>query len=249
MESFAAGDDFEEYFENVAASEERRRAGLFTVIFTADIADNIKGFEVTIPVFEDEERRLNEIEPPEKVAPLHADYLASRAEVLRLARAILSRLNGDPRRPNRGVQLRVPRTVQRYQTGIAGCANYRQSATSSCQRLSDLAVANGFDSLRCAEQSEIDGPLATVSSSSCEDRPTRGASSQKTRTQFINETDRLLHLFENDATFYVVELEPGETETRISSVGNLFRAEDESGECVGIYKSKFPQGRAQFTGE
>jgi len=215
------------------------------------IAGNIKYFDVLIPIFEEAGRRLSEIEPPEEVVSLHADYLTSPAEVLRVATAILSRLNEIFDGPVGEYSPAFEALASDPEIGIAGYTNYLQSAKSSCRRLSDLAVANGLDSLSCAEQSEIDdAPLSIVTSASCEDRPTRGVSNQFTRTQFINKTDHVLRLFENDATtVFVVELQPDETETRGSTVGTLLRAEDENGECVGIYKTVFPAERAQFTGE
>ena len=245
------GGDDPEYFEEVAASEETRRNELFGVLEGEGISGNIAFFEATIPVLEAEERRLSEIEPPEEVVSLHADYLTSRAEVLRVSTAILSRLNEIADGPVAEYSSAFEALASDPDIGIAGYTNYLGSATDACRRLSEVAVADGLDPLTCAERSQIeDAPLSIVTSASCEDRPTRGVSNLSTRTLFINETDHVLRLFQNDATtIYLVDLQPDEAETQGSTVGTLFRAEDENGECIGIYKTVFPAERVQFTGE
>lgn len=246
------GSDLQPYFEAITASEETRQTETFGAVQGGDVLGNIGYFEVLIPVLEAEERRLSEIEPPEDVVALHADYLASRTEILRIATAVLSRLNEIQDGPSGERQQAFEKLASDPDIGIANFGNYVQSAKSSCQRLSDLAVSNNLEQLRCDEQGEVDdAPLVTVTSASCDDRPTRGANlSQQTRTQLINETTFVLRIFPDfSSTVFVEELQPGEAVIRASRIGTLFRAESENGECVGIYKTAFPSQRAQFTGD
>jgi hypothetical protein len=244
------GDDLESYFEEIEASNGTRQSESLGAIQGEAIPGNIAFFEAMIPVLEAEERRLSEIEPPEAVAALHTDFLASRAEVLRVATTVLGRLNDILQGPIGESQQAFAQLASDPDIGVAGWANYKQAAQGSCEQLSDVAISNDLDELKCDEQGEIaDAPLTVVTSASCDNRPTQGASSQFTRTRFLNETSGVLRLFENEeATIFLVELQPGEAESRVSRVGMLFRAEDENGECVGIHKTAFPSQRAQFTG-
>ncbi len=231
----------EDYFravEQVNLTRQRATGASSLGSAGSTVAANLAFFDDWVPPLEAAFESLRDIEPPDEMRELHAEYVAAAAHYLDINQQIRTRL------AEAGSDFNILELGPDPVLGTAAHVTAGSDIGTACRRMQAVASANGIDIDFCLERTGEDetSVTITVGVDSCDQLFTRGRSSTATFTIFVNAGDSPIKLLDFQGAVFR-ELGPGEEQRREDRVWTRYRVEDTSGNCIGALMAQFPPAR------
>lgn len=231
----------EDYFravEEVNLAQQRATGAGSLGSAGGSIAANLAFFDDTVPPQEVALDSLRDLEPPDELSDLHAEYVAAVARYLDINQQIRTRL------AEAGSDFNISELANDPVLGSAAHTAAGSDLGAACRRMQAVASANEIDIDFCLSGTGEDETSVTVTldPESCRQLFTRARTSTGTFTIFVNAGDSPIKLLNVQGEVFR-ELGPGEEQRREDRMWTRYRVEDTGGNCIGKFQAQFPPAR------
>lgn len=231
----------EDYFraiEEVNLAQQRATGAGSLGSAGSTVAANLAFFDDTVPPLEVALDALHDIEPPDEMRELHAEYLAAKTVYLDINQQIRTRL------AEAGSNFNIAELATDPVLGTAAHTAAGSDLGAACRRMQTVASANEIDIDFCLSGTgEYETSVTvTLDPESCRQLFTRARASTGTFTIFVNAGDSPIKLLNVQGEVFR-ELGPGEEQRREDRVWTRYRVEDTGGNCIGKFQAQFPPAR------